>query len=129
MWKWTCPKNHREGFGDVIWEHHSKEQALEMIRAHETTSWEQLGVTPCDAVHEFVDDGESCDYPNCRFSYVREEPVSSWCTEERVYDSSGKLIEIRRIYSPRSGTILDTMKTRPRRLSGAAGDPDALTGG
>lgn len=129
MWKWTCPKNHREGFGDTIWEHHSKENALEHIRGHETTSWEPLGITPCDAVHELVDDGEPCDYPNCRFPYIREEPLTNWLTELRYYSSTGKLIEVRRTHSPRSGTVNNTMKTRRRRLSGVAGDPDALTGG
>lgn len=125
MWKWTCPKNHRPGLGDVIYESHSKEKALEMIHGHETTSWEPLGITPCDAVHEVIDDGEPCNYPNCRFLYTREAVVSPWLTELRYYDSTGKLVEIRRIYSPRPGGINNSM-TRGKSRGPVVPDDSSL---
>lgn len=75
MWKWTCSAEHREGFGDLIWEHHSKESAQELIAAHIFRAAEKLlgnDVPVCTGVHIPVDDGEPCDYPNCRIPYIRE---------------------------------------------------------
>lgn len=68
MWEWTCP-----GSG-IVWVHHSKRGALEMIAIH------KRGLTPpgfpnnqkCSLEHGLVDTGEPCTESDCKIPYLRD---------------------------------------------------------
>lgn len=74
MWHWTCPKDPK-----LIYEHHSYELLNESLTAHELgcdiPSFRSF--PSCQEIHEFWDDGNPCDVPNCKFEYVPDtEPWS-----------------------------------------------------
>jgi hypothetical protein len=71
MWKWSCPSNPQ-----LIWEHHSRKDALESIAAH-VGGVGMMYRPPCELVHELKDDGVPCDTPDCNIPYVMEKEGSN----------------------------------------------------
>jgi hypothetical protein len=56
--------------------------------------------------------------------------VSPSCVEQRFYDETGRLVEIRKIYAPRPGGVNNTMRrvSFMKHSRGTGSDPDLLTG-
>lgn len=75
MWKWTCPKNPLS-----VNEHHSWRSLNEHLTSHED-GFKVPGFRefpPCEAVHDYWDDGLPCDFQKvsgkrCQWRYVRDD--------------------------------------------------------
>lgn len=73
MWKWTCPNTL-----NLIHEHHSWKSLNESLTGHEdglkVPGFREIA--PCDAIHDYWDNGEPCSVKGCKIPYIRDdEPV------------------------------------------------------